>query len=93
MSGTINEKIKKAKHLLFEDEKCVSLEYEKRLGQINELSLCIMESLDKKDGRFEKIKEVLYGDTEQFGFHKEILPENKQCFKFRASEKAFFTLR
>ncbi len=77
MSETKIDKVKKAKSLLFEDEKALSIEYEKRLGHVKELSLCIMASLDKRKKPFDSVKDMLFGDTEQFDFHKELLPENK----------------
>ena len=70
-------KIKRVKEMLFEAEKSLSLEYEKRFSNIRELALYIVNSADKKEKPFSKIKELLSQDVEEFEFHKELLPENK----------------
>lgn len=70
-------KIKKVKGMLFEAEKSLSLEYEKRLSSIRELALYIVALMNKKEKPFSDIKELLSRDVEEFGFHRELLPENK----------------
>ena len=49
-------KIKRVKEILFEAEKSLSLEYEKRFSNIRELALYIVNSADKKEKPFSKKK-------------------------------------
>lgn len=78
MNETNNaEKIKKAKDLLFDTEKVLSVEYEKRLSHVKELSHYIAISVDKREKPFESISERLLHDVDCFDFHEELLPENK----------------
>ena len=84
MNANSNEKIQKLRGILFEQQRKISCEHEKRLIQIREATRYIYEELFGSDApasandvlsACRKIREDLDGS---FGFHEHLLPEHKR---------------
>lgn len=92
MNISAYEKTQKVKAILFDGEKSISHEYEKRLIQIKESAKYIFELFMETDGKLgdvssiERLRRLAFLGDESFSFHREMLGHHKRKIGFALSQ-------